>query len=95
MAANRLMAAITLALAAATAFAQDGSHGDAAEDGSGDLDALFDAEMIEDDSGDGSGAAAAPDASTGDLDALFDSEVVETAGTAATQVPPMRPRRRC
>ena len=74
------MATITLALAATAAWAQDGSDGDAAKDGSGDLDVLFDAEMIEDDSGDGSAAAAG--ASTGsDLDALFDSDVVETAVT--------------
>ena len=75
------MATITLALAATAAWAQDGAAGGAAEEGSGDLDALFDAEMIEDDSGDGSTGAAAPDASTGDLDALFDSEVVESAAT--------------
>ena len=79
MAVNRFIAAITLALVAAAAFAQDDSDGDAAGDASGDLDALFDSEMIEDDAGDGSGAAAAPDAATGNLDALFDSEVVETA----------------
>ena len=71
IATNRFIAAVTLALAAAVAWAQDGSASDAAADGSGDLDALFDAEMIEDDAADGSADVVAADAATGDLDALL------------------------
>lgn len=76
----RRLAASVLVLVAAAAWAQ-----------SEDLDALFDAEMIEDEAGNGAGEAAAAGADSGDLDALFDSEVVETAVTgtdAGTGVAP-------
>ena len=72
-----------LVLVAAAAWAQSGTDDAAAEGKSEDLDALFDAEMIEDEAGNGTGEAAAAGADSGDLDALFDSEVVETAVTGS------------
>ena len=85
----RRAAAIALVLLAATAWGQSGADGDAAADGGGgDLDALFDAEMIEDEPGDATGAAAATGAATGDLDALFDAEVVETGAAASAVAAP-------
>jgi hypothetical protein len=81
---HRRVAAIALALLAAAAWGQSGAGGDAAAAGEGDdLDALFDAEMIEDEPGDGNGDAAASGAGSDDLDALFDAEVVETAVTGS------------
>ena len=79
----RRVAATALVLVAAAAWAQSGTDDAAAEGEGDDLDALFDAEMIEDEAGNGAGDAAAADAGSGDLDALFDSEVVETAVTAS------------
>ena len=81
---HRRVAASALALLAAAAWGQSGAGGDAAAAGEGDdLDALFDAEMIEDEPGDGNGDAAASGAGSDDLDALFDAEVVETAVTGS------------
>ena len=72
-----------LVLVAAAAWAQSGTDGAAAQGEGEDLDALFDAEMIEDESVNGAGEAAASGAGSGDLDALFDAEVVENAVTAS------------
>ena len=74
----RRLAAIALAMVATAASAQSGRDGDAADEGAGnDLDTLFDAEIIEDESGEGNGDAAG--AAPGGLEGLFDSEVVESA----------------
>lgn len=76
--------ALALALPAATAWAQSGGDGESSAESGGDLDSLFDGEMIEDESGgDGGDAAAAEGAGAGDLDALFDVDVVETETSAA------------
>ena len=58
----RRLAATALVLVAAAAWAQSGTDDAAAEGEGDDLDALFDAEMIEDESGNGAGDAAAADA---------------------------------
>ena len=90
---HRRAAAIALALLAAAAWGQSGAGGAAAADGGGDdLDALFDAEMIEDETGAGDGDAAVAGAGAAaagagdDLDALFDADMVETgdAGSGAS-----------
>ena len=70
----RWTVASALVLLAAAAWGQSGGGDD-------EFDALFDAEMIEEQPDDGTGDAATADAPTDNLDALFDAEVVETVET--------------
>lgn len=84
--------ALAVALLGAAAWGQsDAADGNGA--GGDSLDALFDAEMIEDQPGDEAGAAAADDAGAGDPDALFDEElfdeelVTEAGGAGAAAAP--------
>lgn len=70
--------ALALALLAAAAWGQsDAAGGNGNGDGGDSLDALFDAEMIEEQPGEEGGDAAADRAGAGDPDALFDDDLFD------------------
>lgn len=69
--------ALALALLAAAAWGQSDAADGNGDNGGDSLDALFDAEMIEDQPGDEGGDAAADRAGAGDPDALFDEDLFD------------------